>query len=274
MKFTDKVVIITGASSGIGEALALALASRGARLALAARREPELNRVVAACVERGAEAIAVPTDVADSEACAALVERTISEFGGVDCLVNNAGISMWARLDEVERLDIFERMMQVNYLGSVYCTYHALEALKRSGGLIVGISSLTGKTGVPTRSGYGASKHALQGFLDSLRIELRNEGVDVLVVSPGFVATDIRRKAFDGSGEARSQSPRDEGKGTMPLDTCVNQILRAMEGRRREVVMTLQAKVGMWFKLLFPSLIDGVAARAVGDPGRRSHEAG
>jgi NAD(P)-dependent dehydrogenase (short-subunit alcohol dehydrogenase family) len=214
------------------------------------------------------EAVAVPTDVTDPEACGRAVARAVEAFGGLDALVNNAGISMWARFDQVTDLSLFERIMRVNYLGAVYCTWHALPHLRRSDGLLVAVSSLTGKTGVPSRTGYAASKHALQGFFDSLRVELRRTGVDVLVVSPGFVATDIRATALGPDGERLTESPRDESRGTMSLESCVEQILDAMAHRRREVVMTAQAKVGMVVKLVAPGIVDRIAARAIGDPGR------
>jgi NAD(P)-dependent dehydrogenase (short-subunit alcohol dehydrogenase family) len=146
--------------------------------------------------------------VTQPEACQQLVEKAIATFGQIDSLINNAGISMVTRFDEITDLSIFEQVMQVNYLGAVYCTHYALPYLKASRGLLVAISSLCGKTAVPTRSGYVASKHAMQGFFDTLRIELRGTGVDVLVVSPGFVATDIRERALGANGQPLGQSPR------------------------------------------------------------------
>jgi NAD(P)-dependent dehydrogenase (short-subunit alcohol dehydrogenase family) len=261
--WAGRSVLITGASTGIGACLAVALAARGARVTVAARRRPELEETVRQCVAAGGEAQAVPADVADAASCRTLVEAAVSRFGGLDALVNNAGISMWARFDEVTDLSIYEKLMRVNYLGAVYMTHHALPHLKQSRGLIVAVSSLTGKTGVPTRTGYAASKHALQGFFDSLRIELAPSGVDVLVVSPGFVATDVRARAFGADGRPLGQSLRDETRATMPLDECVRQIVAAMEGRRRELVMTRMARVGLWLKLLAPSLVDRIAASSV-----------
>lgn len=264
MEFRDRTVIITGASAGIGEGLALALAERGARLVLAARDEAALARVAAACEAKGGQAIGVATDVTDPEACHRMVDAAVARFGAIDCLVNNAGIAMWARFDETTDLSVFERLMRVNYLGAVYATHHALPHLKRSRGLIVAVSSLTGKTGVPTRSGYGATKHAMQGFFDAIRVELRRDGVDVLVVSPGFVRTDIRVRALGPDGKPRNASPREEEDGeTMSLDECVRLTVRAMERREREVVMTGIARVGMWLKLIAPVLVDRIAERKV-----------
>jgi len=258
-----KRVIITGASTGIGRGLALALAARGASLALAARGADALEAVAAECRALGARVLAVPTDVADPEACRALVARTVAELGGVDALVNNAGVSMWARFEDITDLGLFERLMRVNYLGAVYCTHHALPHLKASGGLLVAVSSLTGKTGVPTRSGYSASKHAMQGFFDTLRVELRGSGVDVLVVSPGFVATEVRAKAATATGGQHGASPRDESRGTMSVETCVALMLRAMTRRDRELVMTLKGRLGLCLKLIAPGLVDRIAANAM-----------
>ncbi|RKH68831.1 SDR family oxidoreductase [Corallococcus interemptor] len=258
-----KTVIVTGASAGIGEALAVALAGRGANVALAARDAQALERVKAKCEAAGGQALAVPTDVGDPEACRELVERTVEAFGGVDVLVNNAGITMHSRFEDVKDLGLYERLMRINYLGAVHCTFHALPYIKARKGLLVAVSSLTGKTGVPMRTGYAGSKHAMQGFFDSLHIELLGTGTDVLVVSPGFVATDIRAHALGPEGRPLGQSPRDEAGPTMDVDTCVALILRAMERRDRELVMTLTGRVGQVLKLVAPALVDRLAARAI-----------
>ena len=266
--FRDHAIIITGASSGIGASLARRLARQGARLALAARRRDELESVVAECRHSGAEARGFPTDVTDPEACRRLIDDAAATYGRIDCLVNNAGGSMWARVDEVTDPSVFERLIRVNYLGAVYCTHRALPHLVETKGLVVAVSSLTGKTGVPCRAGYAAAKHAVQGFFDSLRIEMRHTGVDVLVVSPGFVATETRAKALDGAGRPLGQSPRDE-RSAMSVETCSRTIERAMASRRREVVMTAQAKLGLVLKVVAPGLVDAMAARAIGDHGGR-----
>jgi len=159
------------------------------------------------CRECGGWAIVVPTDVSRQALCEGLIERTLQEFGRVDTLVNNAGVTMWARFDELQDLAPLERIMQVNYFGSLYCTYAALPHLKQTRGRIVAVSSLTGKTGVPTRSGYAASKHAMVGFFDSLRIELAGSGVSVTIVYPDFVATETRQRAFGPDGKPLGQSP-------------------------------------------------------------------
>ncbi len=257
-----KTVVITGASSGIGEELAVALAARGAHVVLAARGEELLARVKQRCEQAGGRALVVPTDVSDPEACRRMVERSVAEFGGIDALVNNAGLTMRACFEDVTDLSIFERLMRVNYLGAVYCTHHALPYLKSRRGLVVAVSSLTGKSGVPGRSGYAATKHAMQGFFDSLRIELLGKGVDVLVVSPGFVATDIRARAVGADGSTGHEGIAEEqGNRMMDARTCANLILRAMERREREVVMMPAAKLVLALKALAPSVVDRIASR-------------
>ena len=258
----DHVVLVTGASAGIGEALALQLADRGCRLALAARGADALESVAEACRRRGAEAVAIPTDVADEAACRAFVGRAVEAFGRIDALVNNAGISMWARFDEMEDLEPLRRIMRVNYFGAVYGTHAALPHLKASRGRIVNVASLTGKTGVPTRTGYAASKHAMAGFFDSLRIELLDSGVTVTTAFPGFVATGVRRHAYGADGAPLGESPVKEDE-VMTADECARLILDAADRRKREVVMTTAGKVGQWVKLVAPGLVDRIARRKI-----------
>ncbi|MBE9043189.1 SDR family oxidoreductase [Pleurocapsales cyanobacterium LEGE 10410] len=263
MSFADQTIIITGASSGIGKVLAIKLAQQRANLVLAARSQSALEKTASECIKAGGKAVVVPTDVTNQKACQKLIAESVTAFGEISCLINNAGIGMWARFDEMEDLSIFEEIMRVNYLGSVYCSHYALPYLKQSRGLLVAISSLTGKTGVPTRSGYAASKHAMQGFFDSLRIELKGTGVDVLIVSPGFVATDIRQHILGAAGKFVKATLPDEQEKAMSPEVCADLIVKAMTKRQRELVMTLKGKLGLWLKLLMPNLVDRLAARAV-----------
>jgi short-subunit dehydrogenase len=257
--FDENVVILTGASRGIGRELALQLAERGAWLTVAARNANELDEVAARCRGRGGRAIAVPTDVAIEADCARLVQAAADEFGRVDTLINNAGISMLARFEALDDISPLERIMQVNYFGSVYCSHYAMPHLIAARGRLVAVSSLTGLTGVPTRTGYAASKHAVAGFFDSLRIELRRHDVSVTVAYPGFVDTGIRERAA-GHGRGR----HDEGR-MMSAEKCAAVILDAAWLRRRQAVMTFRGKTGRWLKLLAPGLVDRIAARAVGE---------
>lgn len=260
--FKNLSVIITGASSGIGRELARQLAAQGANLALAARQADKLEELAQACRAQGAQALPIPTDVTDPEQCRALVERAAAAFGGVDVLINNAGITMWARLDEVSDVSIFEKIIRTNYLGSVYCTYYALPHLKRSRGRIVGISSLTGKAGVPTRTGYSASKHAMVGFFDSLRVELAGTGVSVTMIYPGFIDTGAQMRGFGPDGKPLGYNPLQLSK-VMTTAECARICIGAIAARRREEVMTLRGKLGQWLKLIAPALVDRIAAQAI-----------
>jgi short-subunit dehydrogenase len=260
--FRDQAIVLTGASSGIGRELALQLAAQGARLVLAARSRDRLEAVAADCRQRGGTASVVETDVGEQEHCRRLIDACVAEHGRVDTLINNAGRTMWSLFEDLETLEPFKEVMRVNYFGSVYCTYHALPHLKASRGRIVGVSSLTGKTGVPTRSGYAASKHAMAGFFDTLRIELAGSGVTVTMAYPDFVATDTRHQAFGADGQPIGESPVHEGE-IMTAEECARRILRAAAKRQRELIMSTRGKVGMWLKLIAPGLIDRVARRAI-----------
>jgi short-subunit dehydrogenase len=260
--YAGRVVIVTGASQGIGRALCLELSSQRPRLVLAARDAAALEEVAAACRERGAEALVVPTDVTDVEACRRLTESAVDSFGGVDVLVNNAGVGMIARFDEVEDLSAYERLLRVNVLGSIYPTRFALEHLERSRGQIVAISSLAGLTGVPLRTAYAATKHAQIGFFDSLRVELREKGVSVTVIAPYYVQSEIRHRAVGGDGQLLPSSPVREAE-VMTAEECARRIASAMARRQRMLVMTLKGRVGRWVKLLAPGLVDRLAERSV-----------
>ena len=258
----DNVVVITGASRGIGAELARQLATDGAALALSGRDSTALEAVAAECRARGARATAIAADVAEEAGCRRIVEHAVATYGRIDTLVNNAGATMYLPFREVRDPALFERIMQVNYLGAVYCTYHALPELVKTRGRLVGIASLTGLTGVPTRSGYAASKHAMRGFFDSLRIELADTGVCVTMIYPGFVDTGIRHSALGRDGRPAPVDPVDAGD-VMTVEECARQSLAAIAGRRRELVMTARGKVAMWAKLLAPSLVDRMARRVI-----------
>jgi short-subunit dehydrogenase len=260
--FSDNVVVITGGSSGIGREMAYQLCAHGSRLVLAAREPSLLDAVAAECIRRGAQAIAVPTDVSVEAQCSALIARAIQEYGRIDTLVNNAGISMRARFDELGSVEPVERLMNINYLGSVYCTWHALPHLKRSRGRIVAISSLAGLTGVPTLSAYSASKHAVRGFFESLRPEIAADGVSITLVYPGFVATDIAVRAIGPRGATLGVRRVVRSK-SMAVEECAARVIAAAENRRRDVVMTARGKVGRWIKLIAPAAIDRLTMRAV-----------
>ena len=259
--FRDNAVILTGASSGIGRALALQLAAQGAWLALAARDVDRLAEVERQCRSLGGRAITIPTDVSDESQCRNLVDCAVKDFGRLDTLINNAGISMWARFDEMETLAPFEEMMRVNYLGAVYCTHYALPHLKRRGGRLVAVSSLAGRNGVPTRSGYAGSKHAMVGFFDSLRIELSGSGVSVTIVYPDFVTSEIRERAYGRDGRPLGKSPVREAE-VMSAEECARLIVDAAGKRKRELLMG-RGPIGIWLKMLAPKLADNIARKAI-----------
>jgi len=255
-------IILTGASEGIGRALALALAARGARVALAARDRERLETLAAECRTRGGEALAIPTDITNHQDLDWLVTETAKTFGGIDVVIHNAGITMWSRFDALQDLEIFERLIEVNYLAPVRLTALTLSHLRQSRGLIVAVASLAGLTGVPERSGYAASKHAMVGFFDSLRIELHGTGVGVSVVAPDFVVSEIHKRAIGPDGEPLGASPMMQAK-IMTAEECAQRILRAMEKRQRLLLMSARGKWGRWLKLLAPSITDRIAARAI-----------
>ena len=260
--YSGNVVVVTGASQGIGRALCLELAAQRPRLVLAARDEAALAAVADECRARGAEALVVPTDIADEAACQRLVERTVEEFSALDVLVNNAGIGMVARFDEVSDLAPYERLLRVNVLGSIYPTYHALPHLVRARGQIVVVSSLAGLVGVPLRTAYAATKHAQIGFFDSLRVELRDSGVSVTVVCPYFVRSEIRKRSAGPDGKTLAASPVHE-EAVMSAEECARRTVRAIEKRQRMLVMTFKGKLGRFWKLVAPGLVDRMAARSV-----------
>ncbi len=260
--FKDNVVIITGASSGIGRQMASQLADRGALLALGARDQSRLEAVAAACRERGGTAIAIQTDVTEDQQCRRLIDRTVHEYGRLDTLINNAGISMMARFDDLRDLTLPARVMNVNYLGCVYCTFYAIPHLKKTQGRIVGISSLTGLAGVPMRTVYAASKHAMAGLFDSLRIELMDHGVSVTMAYPDFVETEVRDRALGADGQPVGIYPAREGE-FMSAEACARAIINASGKRKREVIMSLRGRVGHFLKVVAPGLVDRMAKRAM-----------
>jgi short-subunit dehydrogenase len=260
--FQNNVAIITGASRGIGREMARQLAEQGAWLALAARNREQLQAVAQECVQRGARAIAIPTDVGEQVQCRNLIEQTVREFGKIDTLINNAGFGMWVKFEEIQDPAFFEQLARVNYLGSVYCTFYALPYLKQTRGRLVAVSSLAGKTGVPFRSGYAASKHALDGFFDSLRVVLMDSGVTITLAFPDFVATEIRAHNLGKDGKPLGVSPAREEK-FMSAEECARLILRGAARREREIIMTTRGKWIGLVRLIAPALVDRMARRAI-----------
>ena len=262
--FQNKVIIVTGASEGIGRALCLALAPQKPKLVLAARNKNRLKQLREEVESEGAKSIVVPTDVSEEKDCKYLIERTISEFDRLDVLVNNAGRTMWTTLEDMVDISIIEQLMRINYFGAAYCTYYALSHIKKSKGQIVGISSVAGLIGVPTRTAYSATKHAMFGFFDSLRIELMGTGVTVTMIAPDFVLSEMHRRAFGKNGKPLGSSPLKEDK-IMTANECASKIIKAMENRDRLAILSFRGKLFRWMKMIAPGLTEQVALKAIRD---------
>jgi len=260
--FAGKAILLTGASAGIGRQIALALAAERPRLLLAARDGERLAEVAQLCRQRGADAIAVRTDVAIERDCARAVERCVETFGRLDVLMLDAAITMWTRLDELRDLEVLERLMRVNYLGCAWLACHARPHLVARKGSIVVVSSVLGLTGAPARSGYAASKHALHGFFDSLRIELLGTGVTVTMVCPDFVVTELHRRALGADGQPLGESPLVESK-IMTAERCAELVLDAARRRKRLAILSWRGRIGRWARMFAPGLVDRIALRAI-----------
>lgn len=259
--FADKTILITGASAGIGRALAVALAPQRPKLALAARNEDKLAAAAEECRALGAEVLVVPTDITREANCGRMVEQTVARYGGLDVLVNNAGVGTWTRFEDTRDLAIFERSMQVNFLGGVYATWHALPHLRKSRGRLVAVSSIAGLMGAPMYTAYAATKHAQFGFFDSLRAELRGSGVSVTVIAPDYVASEIHGRALGPDGSPLGDSPRPEHL-FMSTDRCAQLMVRAIERRKRRAILSFRGRWIWLGKLLTPRLLDYLAARS------------
>ena len=250
----DKVVIVTGASSGIGKALAAELSRRGAIVVLAARSADKLSELEKELGGKGSKVLGVVTDVSKEEDCRRLIGQTVEKFGKIDVLINNAGISMRAIFEEVE-LDVIRRLMDINFWGTVYCTKYALPYLLKTKGSVVGVSSIAGFKGLPGRTGYSSSKFAMQGFLETLRIENLKKGLHVMIACPGFTSSNIRNTALAADGSMQGESPRDEA-GMMSPEEVARRIAKGIENRRKLLVMTSQGKMTVILNKFFPYFID------------------
>lgn len=263
MDFRGRSILITGASEGIGRALALELAEEGAHLTLAARNVARLEEAAAACEALGAKALAVPADVTVPADAARMVEAAVAAHGGLDVLVLNAGGSMWAPFEAMADPEGAARsLMELNFFSCLRIAKAALPHLRASKGLLVPVASVAGYAGIPTRTLYSASKHALVGLFESLRVELRGSGVDVTIVAPDFVVTELHARALGADGKPLGSGRLDPRK-VMTAEACAKLMVRAMRKRQRLLVTSARGRFGRWLKLLAPGLVDRIAERAV-----------
>lgn len=258
--FAGKVAVITGGSSGIGLATARLLADRKAKLVIAAR---SMDRLVEAASElaKKTEVLPVRTDVQSETDCRNLIDKAVERFGRIDILVNNAGVSMRAMFRDLD-LSVIRRSMDVNFYGTVYCTKYALPYLLESKGTVVGVISVAGFKGLPGRTGYSASKFAVYGFLDALRVEHLYDGLHVMLFAPGFTASNIRKSAMTADGSPQGESPRDEGK-MMTAEQCARHMLSGIRRRKRQMVLTLLGKITVFFNKFSPGFVDRVEWRVM-----------
>ncbi len=250
--YKDKVVIITGGTDGIGKALVTALLGFGAKVATCGRNHDRLYELQS--THPSAYLHTLVADVSNEMDCKRLIDSTVAVYGRLDILINNAGISMRGLFKDTE-LSVIKKVMDINFFGAVYCTKFALPHLVNSKGTIVGISSIAGYRGLPGRTGYSASKFALQGFLESLKTELKDDDVHVMWVSPGFTASSIRDQALNDKGEQQKENPMDEGK-LMPAEECANHLLKAIKHKKRTLVLTMTGKETVFLNKFFPKLAD------------------
>ncbi len=252
--FLGKVVIVTGASSGIGEATAREFAAHGSKVMLAARTEEKLKSIVAEIRSKNQTADYSVTDVTSESDCKQLVEKCVNVFGTVDILINNAGLSMRATFMDVD-LDVIRRLMDVNFWGTVYCTKYALPYLVENKGSLVGVSSVAGFHGLPARTGYSASKFAMHGLLETIRIENLKKGLHVMIIAPGFTATEIRKKALLADGSPQGMTPKKEEKLMSP-EYVARFILKGIKKKKRNKILTWQGRITALFQRILPEQID------------------
>jgi len=255
MKLKDKIVIITGASSGIGKALATEFAKRGANLVLGARQYVTLCEIAQTLQQQyNIKAVAVQCDVVSESDCEHLIKQAVLTFGDIDVLVNNAGISMRALFKDTD-IQVLKSLMDVNFWGMVYCTKYAMPELLKTNGTVVGVSSIAGYKGLPGRTGYSASKFAMNGFLDALRVENLKTGVHVLTACPGFTASNIRNTALNKDGVQQGESTLHEEK-MMTAEQVATVIVDGVENRSRTLIMTGQGKLTVLLSKFLPAVLD------------------
>ncbi|MBP5218598.1 MAG: SDR family oxidoreductase [Bacteroidales bacterium] len=259
--FKDKVVIITGASSGIGLASARLFGSLGAKVVMAARSYDKLVGLAPSVSPDADSVLCVRTDVTREDDCRNLIDEAVKRFGKIDILVNNAGISMRAMFEDLD-LSVIHSLMDVNFWGTVQCTKFALPYLLESKGQVAGIISVAGFTALPARTGYSASKYAIRGFLDTLRIEHLKDGLNVLVFAPGYTDSNVRKAALTADGTPQGETPLKEDK-LMSAEECALHLARSLRKRKSQVVLTGLGKMSVLAHNLFPRLMDSLTYRFI-----------
>lgn len=249
----DKVVIITGASSGIGKATALYFAQKGSKLAIAARSIEKLEQTASEIKRYEVEVVSIACDVSKEVDCKSLIDQTVEKFGQIDVLINNAGISMRALFNKTE-MSVIRNVMDINFWGCVQCTKFALPHLLASKGSVVGISSIAGYVGLPARTGYSASKFAMHGFLEALRTENLEKDLHVLVACPGFTASNIRNTALTADGTSQGESPRTEEK-MMSAEEVAAHLYNSIKQRKQRLVLTTEGKLAVFLSKWAPKFL-------------------
>lgn len=256
MDFKEKVVIITGATSGIGEACAAAFGKDGAKIVITGRNQLKLDNTLVKLQKEGIECLGILADAGVEEDNRKIAEETVKKWGRIDVLVNNAGISMRALFEDLD-MEVFRKVMDTNFWGTVYATKYCLPEILKSKGSIIGVSSINGFRGTPARTAYTASKFAMNGFFESLRTEVMKRGVHVLVVCPGFTASNIRNIALTADGTSQGESPREEDK-MMSAEEVAMEILKATKKKKRDLVLTRQGKLAAFLNKWMPGVMDTI----------------
>lgn len=256
MQWKNKVVVVTGATSGIGEACAIKFGQEGAKIVITGRSDEKLQLSLEKLSKLGIDAIAVLADAGSQEDNKRMVVEALDAYGRIDVLIANAGISMRALFEEMD-LKVFEKVMDTNFWGTVYATKYCLPEILKNKGSIIGISSINGYRGTPARTAYTASKYAMNGFFESLRTEVMKRGVHVLVACPGFTASNIRNNALTADGSVQGESPRDEAK-MMTSEEVAEAIFKATVKRKRDLILTGEGKLAVFLNKWIPGIVDGI----------------
>lgn len=256
MDLKDKVVIVTGATSGIGESCAMVFGMQGAKIAITGRSQLKLDNSLVKLQQQGIACIGILADAGSETDNQKMAEQVVSRYGKIDILINNAGISMRALFQDLD-LEVFRKVMDTNFWGAVYATKYCLNEIIKNQGSVIAVSSVNGFRGTPARTAYSASKYAMNGFFEALRTEVMKKGVHVLVACPGFTASNIRRNALLADGSVQSASPREESR-MMTSDEVAKELLIATRKRRRDLVLTREGKLASFLNKWVPGMMDTV----------------